>query len=118
MVAPHVIGQLKQLINRVRILSKVCFHCCATSSFQKSFLRTREFPHMKFSVCHFSSWTFISCGDPSPAKMGMTPGIGLSLRNLMYCITSLQSRHKLGRSGNIYVLFATNSDRFKALCPP
>ena len=84
MVAPQVIGQLKQLISRLRILSRVSVHCWAISSFQKSFLRVREFPHMKFSVCHFSSWTFISCGDPSPAKMGMTPGTGFSLRHFIY----------------------------------
>ena len=46
---------------------------------------------MKFSVCHFSSWTCISCGDPSPCKMVMTPGIGFSLRNFIYSSTSWQS---------------------------
>ena len=46
---------------------------------------------MKFSVCHFSSWAFISCGDPSPAKMGITPGTGFSSRTFIYFSTSLQS---------------------------
>ena len=91
MVAPHVMGQLKQLINRVRMVSMVSNHSFAISSFQKSFLRVREFPHMKFSVCHFSSCTFISCGDPSPAKMGMTPGTGFSFRIFIYSSTSVQS---------------------------
>ena len=59
------------------------FHAFAISSVQKPFRRTRELPHMKFSVCHFSSWTFISWGEPSPAKIGMTPLIGLSSRHLM-----------------------------------
>ena len=54
----------------------------STSSLQNSLRRRRELPHAKFSVCHFSSWTAISCGDPRPARIGITPGIGLSPRHL------------------------------------
>ena len=58
------------------MLSMVSVQALATSSLQKSLRRSRELPQEKFSVCHFSSWTFISWGDPSPARMGMTPGMG------------------------------------------
>ena len=81
--APHFIGQLWQLNNRVRIVSMVLVHLAAISSVQKPFLRVRALPHMKFSVCHFSSCTCISCGEPSPARMGMTPSIGFFSRFLM-----------------------------------
>ncbi len=91
MVAPHFIGQLWQLISRVRMLSMVSVQLFSTSSVQKPLRRRRELPQAKFSVCHFSSWMAISCGEPRPARMGMTPGIGFSLRCLMNVSTSLQS---------------------------
>ena len=90
MDAPHFMGQLWQLSSRVRMVSMVFVHCSWISSVQKPFLRWRAFPHMKFSVCHFSSWIAISWGDPSPARMGMTPGMGFLSRFLMYFRASLQ----------------------------
>ncbi len=79
--------------------SMVSVQSRAISSFQNPLRRSLELPHMKFSVCHFSSWTFISWGEPSPARMGMTPGMGFSLRNWMYSRTSLHSSmNSLGRA--------------------
>ena len=99
MDAPHFIGQLWQLSRRVRIVSMVPVHSSWTSSVQKSLLRSRALPHTKLSVCHFSSSICISCGDPSPAKIGITPGIGFSSRFLMYFSASLQcSMNSPGRA--------------------
>ena len=72
-------------------MSCVSFHFFSIWSFQKSFRRVRALPHMKFSVCHFSSVWSISCGEPRPCRMVMTLGTGFSFRNLMYLRTSLQS---------------------------
>ncbi len=90
MDAPHFIGQLWQLSSRVRIVSMVLVHRSWISSVQKPLRRWRALPHTKFSVCHFSSWIAISCGEPSPARIGITPGIGFLSRFLMYWRASLQ----------------------------
>ena len=74
----------------MRIVSIVSVHCSSTSFVQKPLRRCRAFPQAKLSVCHFSSWIAISWGEPRPARIGMTPGMGLSARFLMYFSASLQ----------------------------
>ena len=115
MDAPHFIGQLWQLRSRVRIVSMVSVHCSATSSVQKPFRRWRALPQTKFSVCHCSSWTTISCGEPRPATMGMTPGIGFFSRTLMYFSGVVAQLHELDRPGDVEVLRAAHGDGLEVL---
>jgi hypothetical protein len=74
-------------MNRLIAASCVVVQSSSCSLLQKSRRRVRAFPQAKLSVCHFSSVCFISCGDPIPDRIVITPGMGLALRYLMYTIT-------------------------------
>src|SRR5665647_3732946 len=101
MVAPHFIGQLWQLIRRVRTFSWDSFHFCSISCVQKSLRRVRELPQVKLVVCHSSSTMAISCGEPRPCRIGGTPWIGWSARYLMYLRTPSHSSMYLTGSATL-----------------
>ena len=70
---------------------------------------------MKLVVCHSSSMSFISCGDPSPARIGITPGNRLLFPVLDVLQHFIAELHEFGRPGNIDVLGSANGDRLDAL---
>src|SRR5450830_1199102 len=111
MVAPHFIGQLWQLIKRVRTCSWVSFHFCSISCVQKSLRRVRELPQVKLVVCHSSSTMAISCGEPSPCRIGGTFLIGFSPRNLMYLSTSSHNSMYLTGSATLMSLVRSEERR-------